>query len=152
MFYGLSYSCVLDQIFFCDPVILESNCYCTRAYWLINESNTTGGLRKNWTGHSLHLWIQDSFVPWLHGSVYSTYTIVTKSHFPNYSFTYNLAGLLLLLQTELGMFVCLACPVGAVSVTRLTRPIIIYKFKTMSKMWHKLNYIYFFLSGWLLQY
>ena len=40
----------LDQIFFCDPVVLESICYHTRAKRLINESNTTEGLRKIWTG------------------------------------------------------------------------------------------------------
>ena len=37
-------------IFFCDPVILETICYRRRAYRLINESNTTGELRKIWTG------------------------------------------------------------------------------------------------------
>ena len=41
----------LDQSFFCDPVVLESICYCTRAYRLINESNTTLGLRKICTGN-----------------------------------------------------------------------------------------------------
>ena len=41
----------LDQIFFCDPVVLESICYRTRAKRLINKDNTTGGLRKIWTGN-----------------------------------------------------------------------------------------------------
>ena len=40
----------LDQIFFCDPVVLESICYRTRAKRLINDRKTTGGLRKIWTG------------------------------------------------------------------------------------------------------
>ena len=35
---------------FCDPVVLESICYRTRTYRLINESITTLGLRKIWTG------------------------------------------------------------------------------------------------------
>ena len=35
---------------FCNPVVLESICYRTRAYRLINESNTTIGLRKIWMG------------------------------------------------------------------------------------------------------
>ena len=38
------------QIFLSHPVVLESICYRTRAKRLINESNTTGGLRKIWTG------------------------------------------------------------------------------------------------------
>ena len=41
---------ILDQIFFCDPVVLELICYRTRGKRLTNESNTTGGLRKIWTG------------------------------------------------------------------------------------------------------
>ena len=41
---------LLDQIFFSDPVIFESICYRTRAKQLINESKTTGGLRKIGTG------------------------------------------------------------------------------------------------------
>ena len=41
---------VLDQIFLSHPVVLELNCYRTRAKRLINESNTTGELRKIWTG------------------------------------------------------------------------------------------------------
>ena len=40
----------LDQIFFCNPVVIESICYRTRAKRRINEGNTTGGLRKIWTG------------------------------------------------------------------------------------------------------
>ena len=40
----------LDQIFFCDPVVLKLICYRMRAYQLINESIMAGGLRKNWTG------------------------------------------------------------------------------------------------------
>ena len=40
----------LDQIFFCDPVVSESICNRMRANRLINESNTTGGLRKILTG------------------------------------------------------------------------------------------------------
>ena len=39
-----------DHIFFCDPVIIESICYRTWAKRLINEGNTNGGLRKNWSG------------------------------------------------------------------------------------------------------
>ena len=39
----------LDQIFFCDPVVIESICYRMRTDRLINEGNTTGGLGKNWT-------------------------------------------------------------------------------------------------------
>ena len=35
---------------FGDPAVLESICYRTRANRLINESNTTGGLKKNSTG------------------------------------------------------------------------------------------------------
>ena len=38
---------VTVQIFFCDPVVLESICFRTRANRLINESNTTGGMGKN---------------------------------------------------------------------------------------------------------
>ena len=46
---------LLDQFFFCDPVVLESICHSTRAKRLINEGNTTGGLRKIWTGtNDLH--------------------------------------------------------------------------------------------------
>ena len=41
---------VLDQIFFRDPIVLESICYRTRAKRLINDSKTTVGLRKIWTG------------------------------------------------------------------------------------------------------
>ena len=41
---------LLDQIFFCDPVVSELICCRTRAKRLINEGNTTGGLRKIWTG------------------------------------------------------------------------------------------------------
>ena len=41
---------LLNQIFFCDSVVLESICYCTRAKRHINEGNTTGGLRNIWTG------------------------------------------------------------------------------------------------------
>ena len=40
----------LDQIFFCDPVVIESICYRTRANRLINESIMTRGLREIWTG------------------------------------------------------------------------------------------------------
>ena len=40
----------LDQIIVCDPIVLKSICYRTKAYQLINESNTTGGLIKIWTG------------------------------------------------------------------------------------------------------
>ena len=35
------------------PVVLESICYRLRAKRLINEGNTTGGLRKIWTGHAI---------------------------------------------------------------------------------------------------
>ena len=38
------------QIFFCDPVGIESICYRTRANRLINESILIAGLRKIWTG------------------------------------------------------------------------------------------------------
>ena len=41
---------ILDQIFSCDPTVLESICYRARAKRLINDSKTTGGLRKIWTG------------------------------------------------------------------------------------------------------
>ena len=41
---------ILDQIFFCDSVVLESTCYRTRGERLIKEGNTTGSLRKFWTG------------------------------------------------------------------------------------------------------
>ena len=33
-----------------NPVVLDSICYRTRAKRLINDSKTTGELRKNWTG------------------------------------------------------------------------------------------------------
>ena len=46
---GVSNVVVPGQIFFFDPVILESIFYRTRAKKLINESNTTGW-RKNWPG------------------------------------------------------------------------------------------------------
>ena len=36
--------------FLCDPVVLESICYRTRAKRLINDSKTTGELGKIWTG------------------------------------------------------------------------------------------------------
>ena len=42
---------LLDQIFFCDPIVIESICYRTRAKRLINEGNTTGRLRKIRTGY-----------------------------------------------------------------------------------------------------
>ena len=41
---------LLDQKIFCEPAILESICYRTRANRLINEGSTTGGLKKIWTG------------------------------------------------------------------------------------------------------
>ena len=40
----------LDQFFVCDLVVLESISYRTRAKRLINDSKTTGGLRKILTG------------------------------------------------------------------------------------------------------
>ena len=40
----LSFADILDQIFFCDPVVIELICYCKRAKRLINEGYTTGGL------------------------------------------------------------------------------------------------------------
>ena len=43
--------CFSTNFFFCDPVVLELICYRTRAKRLINEGNTTGGLRKIWTGY-----------------------------------------------------------------------------------------------------
>ena len=43
-------------VFFCNPVVLESFCYRTREKQLINESNTTGGLKKIWTGCILTLY------------------------------------------------------------------------------------------------
>ena len=43
----------LDQIFFCDPVVIESIWYRTRTNRLINEGNTTGGLKIFWTGPAL---------------------------------------------------------------------------------------------------
>ena len=39
-----------NQFFFCNPVVLESTWYRTRAKQLINGGNMTGGLKKNWTG------------------------------------------------------------------------------------------------------
>ena len=42
----------LDQMYFCDPVVLEWICYRARAKRLINEGNTTGRLRKIWTGRT----------------------------------------------------------------------------------------------------
>ena len=51
--YKLSYfSGILDQISICDPVVLDSICYRTRAKQPINNSKTTVGLRKIWTGSS----------------------------------------------------------------------------------------------------
>ena len=47
---GLTNQTPSRPIFLCDPVVLESICYRTRAKRLINESNTTGELRKVWTG------------------------------------------------------------------------------------------------------
>ena len=44
---------VLDQIFFCNPVVLESICYRKRAKRLKYQSNTTEGLRKIWTGSNI---------------------------------------------------------------------------------------------------
>ena len=41
----------IASLFFCDPVVLESICYCKRAKRLINKDNTTRGLRKIWTGY-----------------------------------------------------------------------------------------------------
>ena len=38
------------KIFFCNPVVLKSICYRTRANQLINESNTTGELQKKSDG------------------------------------------------------------------------------------------------------
>ena len=44
------------QIFSSNPVVIELICYRTRANRLIKESNTTGSLKKNWTGmHKQHL-------------------------------------------------------------------------------------------------
>ena len=40
----------LNQIVFCDSVVFESICFRTRAKRLRNNGNTTGGLRKIWTG------------------------------------------------------------------------------------------------------
>ena len=42
---------LLDQIFSSDAVVLESICYHMRANRLINDSKTTRGLRKIWTGN-----------------------------------------------------------------------------------------------------
>ena len=42
------------KFFFCDPVVLESICYPTRAKRLINDGNTTRGLSKIWTGLLAH--------------------------------------------------------------------------------------------------
>ena len=41
------------QIFFCNPVVLESIWYHTKANWLKKESNTTGGLKKIRRGSAL---------------------------------------------------------------------------------------------------
>ena len=38
--------CPTRPNFLCNPVVIESICYCTRANQLKNESNTTGGLIK----------------------------------------------------------------------------------------------------------
>ena len=46
-------SCNLTKKKFFDPVILELICYRARANRLINESNTTGGVRKIWTGSGI---------------------------------------------------------------------------------------------------
>ena len=46
---------LLDQILLCDLVVLESICNRTRTKRLINDSKTTGGLRKIWTGRAC-LW------------------------------------------------------------------------------------------------
>ena len=48
----LNFSCSLSlpvHIFLSHLDILESICYCVILKWLINESNTTKGLRKIWT-------------------------------------------------------------------------------------------------------
>ena len=55
-------SWLLDQIFFCNPVVLESICYRTRAKRLKNGSNTTAALRKIWTGVSTYQ-ISGAFSP-----------------------------------------------------------------------------------------
>ena len=46
----LSQPHILDQKILCDPVVLESISYRTRAKRLINNCKTTQGLRKIWTG------------------------------------------------------------------------------------------------------
>ena len=46
---GIYSSCVLLDHFLCNPAVLESIGYRMRAHRLINESNTTLGLRKIWT-------------------------------------------------------------------------------------------------------
>ena len=49
------------QIFFCDPVVLVSICYCTRANRLINESNKTEWVFKNRMGSIDRLDLTRSF-------------------------------------------------------------------------------------------
>ena len=46
----LLYDIESTNFFFYDLAIFESVCYRTRAKQLIKESNTTGELRKIWTG------------------------------------------------------------------------------------------------------
>ena len=41
------------QIFPCDPAVMVSICYRTGAKQQIHRGNTTGGLKKNWTGRSI---------------------------------------------------------------------------------------------------
>ena len=41
---------LLDQFFFCDPVVIKTICCRSRAKRMINESNMTGWVEKIWTG------------------------------------------------------------------------------------------------------
>ena len=50
----LEATCSSVQIFFLHPVLLEPICYWSRANRQINESHTTGWLKKIWTGWELH--------------------------------------------------------------------------------------------------
>ena len=72
----------LTIVFFFDPVVLGSNCYRTRAKRLINESNTTGWMRKNWTGKNdsrccANTWTNN--IPWTWRNALCLVSITVKS-------------------------------------------------------------------------
>ena len=56
------YLVFLDQFFFWDPVVLESICYRTRAKRLINDSKTTGELRKFGRVKSYFIFVFDIWI------------------------------------------------------------------------------------------